>query len=190
MNSNLSLSPFEREFLARWPSVSPNDLLDPRDLVARVSRRLLASKQRLATAESCTGGLLSSWLTEIPGSSASFMGGVVSYSNDSKQRLLGVRGETLERYGAVSEACAREMAAGARERFDADLSVAITGVAGPGGGSSEKPVGTVTLCLYNGAIFTVEVGRFPGDRIEVRTWSALTALVLLERELEEASRRT
>jgi PncC family amidohydrolase len=183
-----SPSPFSSTFLARWPSLALSDLHDPAALIARVSKRLRDANKRLAFAESCTGGLLSSWLTDLPGASTFFEGGVVSYSDLAKQRLLGVRAETLERWGAVSEACAREMAEGARERFDADLAVAITGIAGPGGGSREKPVGTVTLCLYNGAFFTVEDCRFPGDRSEVRTWSALTALALLEKDLDEGNR--
>ncbi len=178
------------EFLARWPRLERADVDEPERLVARVARTLLARGMTLATAESCTGGLLSTWLTDLAGSSGFFQGGVVSYSNLAKERLLGVRVETLKRWGAVSEPCAQEMASGARERFDADLAVAITGVAGPGGGSREKPVGTVSLCLYNGAIFNVVAGRFPGDRNEVRTWSALTALAILEEELDEARTKT
>ena len=108
--------------------LTDKDLHDPSALVARVSKRLRDANKRLALAESCTGGLLSSWLTDLPGASTFFQGGVVSYSDLAKQRLLGVRAETLERWGAVSEACAREMVEGARERFDADVAVAITGV--------------------------------------------------------------
>jgi PncC family amidohydrolase len=152
-------------------------------LLARVSRLLAARSIQVATAESCTGGLLAKLLTDVAGSSAYVKGGVVAYSNDVKERVLGVRGATLARYGAVSAQTVREMAEGARSLLGADVVVAISGVAGPGGGSAEKPVGTVFLDLYDGATHVVEARRFGGDRDGVRTWSAQTALQMLERWL-------
>jgi len=152
-------------------------------LLVRVSSLLAASGLTVATAESCTGGLLAKLLTDVAGSSAYVKGGVVAYANDVKQRVLGVSPATLERFGAVSAETVREMAEGARRLLSADLAVAISGVAGPGGGSPEKPVGTVYLDLYDGATHVVEARRFGGDRDGVRTWSALTALRMLEDHL-------
>jgi nicotinamide-nucleotide amidase len=112
-----------------------------------VGRALAEQGLTLAVAESCTGGLVGHRLTEVPGSSAWLRGGVVAYANDVKQRLLGVRAETLERHGAVSEATAAEMASGVRQTLGADVGVAVTGIAGPTGGTPEKPVGTVCFGL-------------------------------------------
>jgi len=110
-------------------------------------RQLLAARLTIATAESCTGGLLASTLTDIAGSSDYVLGGVISYSNSVKQNLLGVRPSTLEKHGAVSPETAAEMAAGVRRLLGSDLAVAVTGIAGPGGGSPDKPVGLVHLHL-------------------------------------------
>ena len=101
----------------------------------------------LVTAESCTGGLVAHRITNVPGSSAYYLGGVVVYSNEMKEALLGVRHETLLAHGAVSEETAREMARGARQRLGADLAVSVTGIAGPAGGTPEKPVGLVYIAL-------------------------------------------
>ncbi|MGH9480156.1 MAG: CinA family protein, partial [Terriglobales bacterium] len=118
------------------PSRTPFTLIRAtRQEVAAVARQLLQRRESLALAESCTGGLLSAALTAVPGSSAYFLGSVVCYGNASKQRLLGVPAATLGRYGAVSAAVAKALASGARARFGADWSLAITGVAGPSGGS-------------------------------------------------------
>ena len=113
------------------------------DIVARAA----ASGRRIATAESCTGGMIAAALTDVAGASAVFVAGLVTYSNDAKQGLLGVRGATLQAHGAVSEAVAREMAEGARGRCGTDLAVAVTGIAGPGGGTPAKPEGRVCFAL-------------------------------------------
>ncbi len=123
-----------------------------------VVRLLTERKKSLALAESCTGGCLAQRVTDVPGASAVFPGGVVAYANSAKEKFLGVRAETLATHGAVSEAVAREMALGAREKFSADFALAVTGIAGPGGGTPEKPVGTVFIALASAS--GVEVKKF------------------------------
>ena len=112
-------------------------------LVGLLNRRRLT----LALAGSCTGGLIAHRVTNVPGASKVFLGGVVAYSNAMKEKFLGVRSKTLLKHGAVSEAVAREMAAGARKRLGADFAIAVTGIAGPAGGTKAKPVGTVFIAL-------------------------------------------
>jgi nicotinamide-nucleotide amidase len=155
------------------------------DLPATVGRLLREARRTVAVAESCTGGMVSALLTDAPGSSTYFLGGVVSYADTAKEELLGVRRETLEAHGAVSEQAAREMAQGARARFGADLAVAITGIAGPDGGTPEKPVGTVWFALSD-RIGEDQAKRrsFIGDRAMVRRAAALYALELLRRHLQ------
>ena len=137
-----------------------------------------------ATAESCTGGLVAGRLTDRPGSSAYLAGGVVSYSNAAKSELLGVDPELIETHGAVSEQVAEAMAVGALRRFGADIAVSTTGIAGPGGGSAEKPVGTVCFCVaapdQPPVLRTV---RLPGNRSDVRERSTTIAMHLLRRAL-------
>jgi nicotinamide-nucleotide amidase len=137
-----------------------------------------------ALAESCTGGLMAARLTERPGSSAYVAGGVVSYSNEAKQELLGVDPGLIERHGAVSLEVASAMADGALERFSADTAVAITGVAGPGGGTEAKPVGYVcwAVKLADGSELVRDT-QLPGDRAEVRDRSTTVAMHLLRRLL-------
>lgn len=130
----------------------------------------------LATAESCTGGWAAEVTTSVAGSSEWFDRGFVTYSNEAKQEMLGVKAETLSRHGAVSEETAREMAKGALARSRATVAVAITGVAGPGGGSDEKPVGTVCLAWASGSGVGSETKRFSGDRESVRRQSVERAL--------------
>ncbi len=132
--------------------------LDDDELENVVVQRLTARKQTLALAESCTGGAIAQRITDVPGASEVFLGGVVSYANSAKETLLGVNPETLRQYGAVSEAVAREMALGARKKFNSDYALAVTGIAGPGGGTPEKPVGTVFIALASSA--RVEVKQF------------------------------
>ena len=147
--------------------------------------QLLAGR-RIATAESCTAGLLAARLTERPGSSDYVAGGVVAYADEAKAELLGVDPELIAEHGAVSEPVAEAMAAGALRRFDADTAVAITGIAGPGGASEEKPVGTVcwSVMLAGGGALTRTV-RLPGDRVEVRDRSTTVAMHMLRRLLSE-----
>jgi nicotinamide-nucleotide amidase len=145
--------------------------------------QLLAGR-RIATAESCTGGLLAARLTELPGSSAYVAGGVVAYANEAKTELLGVRPDLLATHGAVSEPVADAMADGALNRFAADTAIAVTGIAGPGGGTDDKPVGTVclTVKLTDGQTYTRTI-RLPGDRSDIRERSTTVAMHLLRRAL-------
>lgn len=146
------------------------------ELAQRVGAALKAKGLRLATAESCTGGWVAMALTAIPGSSDWFERGYVTYSNEAKQEDLGVAADTLRRQGAVSEPVAREMAAGAQQRARAQVALAITGVAGPGGGTKDKPVGLVCFAWAQGSNITSETRRFDGDRESVRRQSVLHAL--------------
>lgn len=135
---------------------------------------------KLATAESCTGGGLSYWITSIPGSSDWFERGFVTYSDQAKIDTLGVNLETLTTFGAVSEQTAREMAEGTLQRSPAEVSIAITGIAGPTGGSAEKPVGMVWMAFARRGFTTkVQVDIFPGDREAVRLQSIENALITL-----------
>ena len=146
------------------------------DLARRVGERLAASGQVLATAESCTGGWVAQAITAIAGSSDWFDRGFVTYSNEAKQEMLGVRAETLKRHGAVSEETAREMAQGALSRSKATLALSVTGIAGPAGGSPEKPVGMVCFAWAGKQGARSETLRFSGDRESVRRQSVLHAL--------------
>jgi nicotinamide-nucleotide amidase len=145
---------------------------------------VLLSGRRFATAESCTAGLLAARVADRAGSSAYLVGGVVSYSNEAKVELLGVDAALIDRHGAVSEPVARAMAEGALARFDADTAVGITGIAGPGGGSAEKPVGTVCFGVaLSGRPTLVRTLRLPGDRSDVRERSTTVAMHMLRNEL-------
>jgi len=140
-------------------------------------------KQTLALAESCTGGCLAHRLTNVPGASAVFLGGVVAYSNAAKQKFLGVRTKTLAARGAVSEAVAREMAEGARRKFGADFALGITGIAGPGGGTKARPAGTVFLALA-GTFGTITERRLNSyGREKFKEITARQALALLRLRL-------
>ena len=150
------------------------------DEIENVIVRLLAARKKtLALAESCTGGNIAHRLTNVPGASEIFFGGVVSYANEVKEKFVGVRAETLQQHGAVSEEVAREMAAGAREKFGADFALAVTGIAGPGGGTAEKPVGTVFIALASAG--GVEVKKFfnAWDRATFKDVTATQALEML-----------
>ncbi len=150
------------------------------DLIeAAIGSMLAKDKLRLAVAESCTGGLIARRITDIPGSSAYFTGGVVAYSNEQKMALLGVAPDTLEKHGAVSEETAREMAVGVREKMRADYALSITGIAGPTGGTEEKPVGLVFIGLAHPGGVEVKRRQFGKDRTINRERSAQAALHLL-----------
>jgi nicotinamide-nucleotide amidase len=156
------------------------------DLAAELGRDLLRLNLKVATAESCTGGLVAGAITDVPGSSDWFERGVVTYSNAAKIEFLGVRPSTLEAEGAVSEAVAREMADGMLARSAAELAVAVTGVAGPGGGTTEKPVGMVCLAFARRGRWTEAVTlHFPGDRAAVRQATVFAALEGLLSRLRE-----
>lgn len=158
-------------------------------LVEKVTRRLIAAERSIATAESCTGGMIGELLTRLPGSSKAFRGGAIVYSNQEKMRQLGVREATLAEHGAVSEPTVIEMARGAAERFGVDHAVAVSGIAGPDGGTPEKPVGTVWLALAGpGDRMTTKKLSWPGARDQVRLLSAWWALKLVDEALEEAPR--
>lgn len=159
-----------------------NAVLEPdlNALAAEVAKRLLASGRHLVTAESCTGGWIATTCTDLPGSSRWFRGGVVAYCNDIKVALLGVSPETLAAEGAVSEAVVREMAVGALERLGGDVAIAVSGIAGPEGGTPGKPVGTVWLAWAKRCDTGVRVHavaeRFVGDRGQVRRMAVQRAL--------------
>ena len=154
-------------------------MTSPNSLEEQVKARLEGTGRWLATAESCTGGLIAHRITNVAGSSAYFRGGVVSYSNVMKQRLLGVAAETLIAVGAVSEEVALEMVKGCRERFDADYAVSVTGIAGPGGGTAEKPVGLVWMAAATPDDVVSLRCLFEGDRVAIKEQTAERALALL-----------
>lgn len=153
------------------------------DLAAVLIDALRERTLTLATAESCTGGMVGARVTAIAGSSDVYLGGVVSYANDAKASLLGVPPDVIERHGAVSEETARAMAAGIAGRLGADVAVAVTGVAGPGGGSEDKPVGTVWLAWKVGAVIEARRVGFPGDRGQVRSRATQAAILGLLRRV-------
>lgn len=138
----------------------------------------------LTTAESCTGGMLSGRIVNVAGVSEVFKEGYVTYANESKEKLLGVKHETLERYSAVSEETAYEMAKGARKMANADAALAVTGIAGPDGGTKEKPVGLVYIGCAVGEKVIVQKFLFDGERSEIRGQAAEMALEMLRAALE------
>ena len=153
-------------------------------MALEAAHRLTACGCTVAVAESCTGGLICKLLTDVPGSSSFFAGGIVAYSNDVKMRDLGVDEQILREKGAVSEDTALQMAAGIRERFGTDVGLSSTGIAGPEGGSAEKPVGLVYLGVATADGTRAKRFDFEGDRDEVRSRSAGAALGMLCETLE------
>ena len=163
---------------------------DAADLAAVVLDALRSGRHRLGVAESCTGGMLAQRVTNIPGASATFIGGVVAYADVVKTAALKVPIETLEAHGAVSEQTVRAMAEGAQRLFSADCTMAVTGIAGPGGGTPDKPVGTVWLAARVHTATRAVKRVFPGDRDEIRRRAAQAALDLLRRVLTESEGRS
>ena len=157
----------------------------PDALAARAGRALLARGARLAVAESCTGGLVGGRITSVPGSSRYLLGGVVAYHNSAKAALLQVPPAMLGRCGAVSSPVAAAMARGARRVFRADVAVAVTGIAGPGGGGDGKPVGLVYVAVSGFGRVRCRRAFFSGDRRQVREQAADLALIVLLEHLEE-----
>lgn len=149
-----------------------------------IGELLRAGELTLSTAESCTGGLLGHRITDAPGSSDYFLGGVISYSDEAKRTLLQVCQETLLEQGAVSEAAAREMARGVKDLFHSDLALSITGIAGPGGGTREKPVGLVYIALSAPDEELCQRHIWSGDRAENKRRSAEQAMQILKEYME------
>lgn len=157
-------------------------------LAIRAGNALRDGRLMLATAESCTGGMVATAITDISGSSGWFERGFVTYSNQAKSEMIGVPADLIERHGAVSEPVARAMAEGALRNSRAQVSLAITGVAGPGGGTPEKPVGTVSFGWSNRLHTSVETVVFKGDREQIRVQAAAHALRGLLALIEEKER--
>jgi nicotinamide-nucleotide amidase len=157
--------------------------VEDEDLETVIVRLLTERKATLALAESCTGGCIADRVTNVPGASVVLLAGLVTYSNAAKQKFLGVRADTLAQHGAVSKAVAREMAEGARQQTQADYALSVTGIAGPSGGTPEKPVGTVFIGLAGPSV-TVVVHNFnPYDRMTFKQVTAQQALELLRRKV-------
>ncbi len=136
---------------------------------------------KLSLAESCTGGMIGSMITSVSGASSFFLGSAVTYSNESKERILGVSHDSLVKYGAVSEAVAKEMAEGSLKVYDSDIAASVTGIAGPNGGTPEKPVGTVWMAVTDGKRTVAYENHFEGSRDRIRE---LTSYVLMVRIME------
>jgi len=154
----------------------------------RLAAQLAEQGLSLATAESCTGGGLSHLLTSIPGASAFFVGGIIAYQNDIKERFLGVPKQVLQDYGAVSSQTALAMADGCRSRFGTDIAVSITGIAGPGGGSAEKPIGLVYIAVAVNQGTRATEFFFSGQREQIRDAAISAALDLILEALNERRR--
>jgi len=154
----------------------------------KIGALLLTQRLTLTTAESCTGGLLGHRITNVPGSSAYYLGGFVAYANEAKETLLSVRHETLLAHGAVSEETAREMARGGRRQMGADVGLSVTGIAGPTGGTPDKPVGLVYVALSAADVELCQRHVWQGDRLANKERSADAALQLLLAYLQDRRR--
>ena len=152
--------------------------------LALIAEYLRSKGKTLALAESCTGGLISQLITSRPGASEFYLGCAVTYSNQAKEEILGVSHETLMEHGAVSEETAKEMAAGARRAFGSDIAASVTGIAGPGGATDEKPVGMVCIAATDGVNTVSSINRFGGDRDMVRASSVAAAARAIMKILE------
>ena len=156
----------------------------PEALEYQLSGLIRTKGLKLATAESCTGGLLANRITDVPGSSDYFLGGIVAYAYEAKVALLDVSWETLKTFGAVSHETVLEMARGARKRLGAHLAISVSGIAGPGGGLPDKPVGTTWFGLASGSGEWAYLYHFNGDRVQNKSFAADTALTILVNYLE------
>lgn len=158
--------------------------MDNRETTELIIKKAIKNKIKLSFAESCTGGMVSALFTEIPGVSEIFMGSAVTYSNEAKHSLLGVSEETLAKHGAVSSECACEMAEGSRRIYNSDIAMSITGIAGPDGGTPEKPVGTVWFGYADKSRTISFKKEFKGSREQVRAASVKQILFTLSEELK------
>lgn len=158
---------------------------DTSKLLYDIGDLLKAKGWTISTAESCTGGLISSLFTSIPGSSDYFVGGIIAYSNEIKRYLLSVSPQTLERFGAVSKETVKEMAAGVKKLFKSDVGISVSGIAGPGGGTSEKPVGTVVMGVDIPRKIITNIEHLKGERNEIREQAGIQILKRLKNLLEE-----
>ncbi len=158
---------------------------DDETMEYNVVKLLLELDKNVAVAESCTGGLLASTLVNVPGVSKVFKGGIIAYDNDIKEKVLGVSRDTLKNFGAVSEKCVKEMLEGTKRIFGVDCCVAISGIAGPSGGTMDKPVGTVFIGVNCGEKTRIFHYNFKGDRNTIRKKSVMMALDILRRILRE-----
>ena len=162
----------------------PSDILIIANKLVKITNE---KKITLSTAESCTGGLIAGSITEIPGSSSVFHRGYVTYSNLAKQQVLNVQSHELEKFGAVSKEVASQMAMGAKLTSNVDISIAVTGIAGPSGGTVEKPIGTVCIALAFKENIKVKDFLFKGDRTEIRMSTVRTALEIVVKEINGIS---
>lgn len=151
----------------------------PRSEAEQLIGLLKSKKLRMSAAESCTGGMIGCMMTSVPGSSDVFLGSAVTYSNDAKERILGVSHQTLMDHGAVSMETASEMAKGSIDAYESDVAVSVTGIAGPGGATPEKPVGLVYIAVADGPRVVVTKNLFQGDRQSIRNQTAVEAIKLL-----------
>ncbi|HHK67090.1 MAG TPA: CinA family protein [Candidatus Acetothermia bacterium] len=154
------------------------------DPAARLGEELKRRGWTIAVAESCTAGGLGKRITDVPGASSYFLGGIIAYHNSVKERFLAVPSSTVSRFGAVSEETAKAMASGCREAFEGDIAIAITGIAGPGGGTADKPVGLVYISIAGEGGVACERFRFDGDRSAVRRSAVEAALNMALLHLE------
>jgi PncC family amidohydrolase len=152
-------------------------------IAQRIGKLLVAKNLTLSVCESCTGGMLGSIITSVAGSSRYFLGGILAYADIIKQDIVGVRSRTLKRHGAVSAAAVREMALGVQKRVRSDIGIAITGIAGPGGGSGTKPIGTVYIAIVARKRIVMQRCLFKGSRQAIRRAACAKALGMLEQML-------
>jgi len=179
--ANKLIEPIKQEVLSRFGDNAYSDNIE--SIENFVCQKLIEKNLTIATAESCTGGLIASKFVDYPGISKVYKEGFITYTNESKIKRLGAKKETLEKFGAVSEETAKEMAEGAAQAAESDIGLSVTGIAGPGGGTEEKPVGLVYIGLYyNSEIFVIKK-NYPGGRNIIRERSSSYAFDLIKRKV-------